>query len=166
MSPQKCAPQESSACFRDGLPLLISTGNCIAVTLACQNGPLLEIKTTYLLCFSMLATLRHSHLELRRFICSCTSVSSSSDNFPVPMSWLPNCRTLPTRPWWDVKSIMYPWQGEKLTAVINTSCISLMFWLFFFPKCVAHLKYIPRKSILIFHPRKPNSVFNVIKENS
>lgn len=165
ISPRECAPQESSACFRDELPLLILTGNCIGITVACQDGPLLEIKTTYLLCFSMLATLRHSHLELRRFICSCTSVSSSSDNFPVPMSWLPNCRTLPTRPWWDVKSIMYPWGGETLTAVINTSCTSLRFCFFFFPKRVAHLKYIPGKSILMFYSQKPDSVFNAIKEN-
>lgn len=62
----------------------------------------------YLVCLSMLATLRCSHREFRRFICSLTSESSSSLRFPSPSKAAPARRTRPTLPWWVVSSTMYP----------------------------------------------------------
>lgn len=69
--------------------------------------------TEYLLCRSMLATLRCSHREFRRLICSLTSESSSSLRFPSDSKAAPARRTRPTLPWWVVSSTMYPCREKE-----------------------------------------------------
>lgn len=95
----------------------------------CSRSFLLRLcKFSYLLCLSMLATLRCSHREFSRFICSLTSESSSSLRFPSASRAAPARRTRPTLLWWVVSSTMYPWwKTEEKEMLHNTTATEWRF---------------------------------------